>query len=167
MADAKSGGKWLVGIIVAGVVVVVAVVVAAVLVGTFTVGEETQPASAGAGDSGGEAPDLVRKSIAVTDANFQREVLESDAPVLVDFWAPWCPPCRMVAPVLEKLAGEYDGRLKVCKLNVDEGRQTAGTYKIESIPTLKIFKGGKVVDEMVGLSRTYEADLKKMIESHL
>ncbi|MBI3193182.1 MAG: thioredoxin [Ignavibacteriae bacterium] len=85
-----------------------------------------------------------------TDTNFQHEVLHSQVPVLVDFWAPWCGPCRMVAPVVEQLASEFAGKVKVVKLNTDENQQTAETYGIMSIPTLAIFKNGQVVDGVVG-----------------
>jgi thioredoxin 1 len=94
-------------------------------------------------------------------------VLESDIPVMVDFWAPWCRPCLIAAPVLEKMAGEFAGRLKVCKLNVDQARSTAMKYGIRSIPTLIIYKDGKVVDQIVGVSPDYEAQLRRKIESHL
>jgi thioredoxin 1 len=107
------------------------------------------------------------RPINVSDDNFEDEVLESDIPVLVDFWAPWCGPCRMAAPVLEKIAQEYQGKLKVCKLNVDEGRQTAMKYSISGIPTLNIYKDGEVVDQMIGVSPNYESDLKKKIESNI
>jgi thioredoxin 1 len=89
--------------------------------------------------------------IKVDDTNFEKEVLESGIPVLVDFWAEWCGPCRMIAPLIDELAGEYEGKVKVCKLNVEEGAQTASTYGVMNIPTLIIFKGGKVADKMVGL----------------
>ncbi len=86
----------------------------------------------------------------VTDSSFQGEVLESDVPVLVDFWAPWCGPCRMVAPVVEEIAEQYEGQVKVVKLNTDENPQVASQYGIRSIPTLMIFKGGQRVDMVVG-----------------
>ena len=86
----------------------------------------------------------------VTDASFKDDVLESDVPVLVDFWAPWCGPCRMVAPVVEEIAEQYDGQVKVVKLNTDENPQVASKYGIRSIPTLMIFKGGQRVDMVVG-----------------
>ena len=90
------------------------------------------------------------KPIIVSDASFRREVLESDLPVLVDLWAPWCGPCHMIAPVVEKLAGDYAGRLKVAKLNVDENPSTANAYHVQGIPTLLIFRNGRVVDRIVG-----------------
>lgn len=88
--------------------------------------------------------------VKVTDENFKAEVLESEIPVLVDFWAEWCGPCRMVAPVVEAIAEEYAGKLKVAKLNVDENPQTTSQYGIMSIPSLFIFKGGQVIEKMVG-----------------
>ncbi len=86
----------------------------------------------------------------VTDSNFKEEVLENEAPVLVDFWAPWCGPCRMVAPVVEEIAEQYEGKVKVVKLNTDENPNVASQYGIRSIPTLMIFKGGQRVDMVVG-----------------
>jgi len=107
------------------------------------------------------------KPVEVTDANFKEEVLDSKTPVLVDFWAPWCGPCLMAAPVLEKIAQIYQGKLKVCKLNVDDARLTALEYGIMSIPTLNIFKDGEVVDQIIGVTPSYESDLKKKIGPYL
>jgi thioredoxin 1 len=90
------------------------------------------------------------KPVEVSDTNFQEEVISSDKPVLVDFWAIWCGPCKMIAPLVEELAKEYDGRLKVAKVDVDANPKTAIQYGIRSIPTLMIFKGGQVVEQMVG-----------------
>ena len=86
----------------------------------------------------------------VTDGNFQAEVLEADKPVLVDFWAPWCGPCRMVAPVLEEISKEREGSLKVVKLNVDDNQQTAARYDVMSIPTLIVFKNGEPATRIIG-----------------
>ena len=85
-----------------------------------------------------------------SEENFNEEVIASAQPVLVDFWAPWCGPCRMVAPIVEEIASEYEGKIKVVKLNTDENQNVAMTYGIRSIPTLGIFKGGKVVDSIIG-----------------
>jgi thioredoxin 1 len=87
----------------------------------------------------------------VTDDSFQNEVLNADQPVLVDFWAPWCGPCRQIGPVIEQLAGENVGSAKVVKLNVDEAPDSAQSYGVSSIPTLMVFKGGEVVDRFVGV----------------
>jgi thioredoxin 1 len=87
---------------------------------------------------------------AVTDATFESDVLKADAPVLVDFWAPWCGPCRMVGPVLEKVAELYAGKVRVVKLNVDENQATSMKYGIRSIPTVALFMGGDVVDGVLG-----------------
>ena len=108
----------------------------------------------------------MNKNILVgTDENFTKTVLESDLPVLVDFWAPWCGPCRMVGPVVEELAEEYAGRCEFVKLNTDENMQVASSYGIMSIPTLAIFKNGKVVDGVVGAAP--KKMLKELIEKHL
>jgi len=90
------------------------------------------------------------KPLHLTDAVFDQEVTQSDKPVLIDFWAAWCGPCRMIAPIIEELAEEYDGKAKICKLDVDNNQQTAMTFGIRSIPTILIFKGGEVVDTIVG-----------------
>ncbi len=86
----------------------------------------------------------------LTDADFDSQVIKSDLPTLVDFWAPWCGPCKAIAPVVNELAAEYAGRVKMCNMNVDESPATPGKYGIRAIPTLILFKGGKVVDQIVG-----------------
>ena len=96
----------------------------------------------------------------VTDSSFQAEVIESDTPVLVDFWAPWCGPCRVVAPVLEEIAGER-GDLRIAKLNVDDNQQTAATFEVLSIPTLILFRNGQPVKKVIG------AYPKKKLEAEL
>ena len=88
--------------------------------------------------------------IEFTESNFENEVIQSDVPVLVDFWAPWCGPCKMVAPIVEEISGEYAGRLKVGKLNTDDNQMVASQFGIMSIPTLMIFKDGEVVERIVG-----------------
>jgi thioredoxin 1 len=89
-------------------------------------------------------------SVVVNDANFKQEVLDSKVPVLVDFWAEWCGPCRQVGPVLDELAQEFNGKVKVTKLNIDESQQTVGQFRIRSIPTLLFFKDGNVVKQLIG-----------------
>jgi len=101
------------------------------------------------------------KPFTFSDSNFQTEALQSDLPVVVDFWAAWCGPCRMIAPIIEELANEYEGKVKVGKLDVDDNQQTAINYGVRSIPTVLFFKGGKVVDTIVG------AVPKAQIVSHL
>lgn len=90
------------------------------------------------------------KPVEVTDGNFKNEVLESQLPVVVDFWAVWCGPCKMIAPIIEELANEYDGKMKFGKLDADMNPQVSTQYGIRSIPTLLVFKGGRVVDQIVG-----------------
>jgi thioredoxin 1 len=90
------------------------------------------------------------KPVAVTDTEFEQKVLQADVPVAVDFWAPWCAPCRVVGPILDKLAGEYDGRMVIAKVNTDEEGKWAGKFGIQGIPTIILFKDGKEVDRMVG-----------------
>jgi thioredoxin 1 len=104
--------------------------------------------------------------IAATTANFQSEVLSSSLPVLVDFWAVWCAPCRMIAPVVTEIANEYTGRLKVARLNVDDNQEIAQRYGIMSIPTLALFKGGVVVDQVVGAvpKRTITAKIDGLLQ---
>ena len=101
----------------------------------------------------------------ITDGNFEGEVLKSETPVLVDFWAPWCAPCRIISPIVEELAKEYDGKLKVVKLNVDDNPQTASKYGIMSIPSLLIFKKGQIAKTMIGAAG--KENLKKGIEEVL
>ncbi|MGB9701526.1 MAG: thioredoxin [Candidatus Kapaibacteriota bacterium] len=105
------------------------------------------------------------KPIHLTDDTFDSEVLKSDIPVIVDFWATWCAPCRMIAPIIEQFASEYEGRVKVCKLDVDNNQQVAMNYGIRSIPTVSIFKNGEVVDTIVGA--VPKTMLKERLEAHL
>ena len=103
--------------------------------------------------------------ISVTDASFEQEVLKSPAPVLVDYWAEWCGPCKMIAPVLEEIARDYDGRLKVAKLNVDENPSTPPKYGIRGIPTLMLFKNGAVEATKVGA--VSKSQLSAFLDGHL
>jgi thioredoxin 1 len=101
----------------------------------------------------------------VGDQNFEAEVLNSSVPVLVDFWAAWCAPCRMLAPVVETIAEKYEGQAKIVKLNVDENTLTSGKYGIKGIPTLLLFKDGVVQEQIVG--NTTKGAISKMIDNHL
>ena len=106
------------------------------------------------------------KIVEVTDQNFEEEVLNSDLPTEVDFWAPWCGPCKMVIPIYEKLSEEYDGRFKFCMINVDENQQMAMKYQIMSIPMQKYFADGQVVDEILGAvpEQTIRAKVEDILE---
>jgi thioredoxin 1 len=101
----------------------------------------------------------------VTDGNFESEVLKNDVPVLVDFWAPWCGPCRAMGPVVDELAEEYAGKIKVVKMNVDENSGTPSKYGIRAIPTLILFKGGEVVEQVTGA--VSKSSIKEMISSKI
>jgi len=104
-------------------------------------------------------------ALSVTDSSFKQEVLDSEVPVLVDFWAPWCGPCRMVAPVVDEIADQFAGQVKVVKVNTDENPSVANQYGIRSIPTLMIFKGGQRVDMVVGA--VPKTTLASTLEKHL
>lgn len=99
------------------------------------------------------------------DSNFQTEVLEAQEPVVVDFWAPWCGPCKMLAPTIDELAEDYSGKARVGKLNTDESREVAARHNINAIPTIMIFKGGQVVERITGLQR--KEHLAALIDKHL
>ena len=105
------------------------------------------------------------KPTETTDSTFKTEVIDNELPTLVDFWAPWCGPCRMVAPIVEELAEEYEGKVSFYKLNTDDNPQVASTYGIRSIPTLLVFKGGEPVGQIVGFRP--KGDLKKRLDEAL
>jgi thioredoxin 1 len=104
-------------------------------------------------------------TIEITDASFKSEVTDSAIPVLVDFWAPWCGPCKMIAPVLEEIASEYDGKVKVVKINIDENQTTPSNYGVRSIPTLILFKDGQEVEKIIGAQS--KENLKQMVDKSL
>ena len=108
---------------------------------------------------------MIKEPIHVNDANFEKVVLKSPVPVLVDFWAPWCGPCRMVAPALDRIAADYSGRLVVAKVNTDDNAEWAARYGVRSIPTLLLVSGGEVVDVQLG-AVSYET-LSGIVERHL
>ena len=105
------------------------------------------------------------KVVTITDAEFESSVLQSDKPVILDFWAEWCQPCKMLSPTVEAIAGEYEEKIKVGKLNVDDNPNTATKYGIRGIPTLLFFKGGEVVQQMVGVKS--KTEIKKVIDENL
>ncbi len=108
---------------------------------------------------------MAGKAEAVTEQNFDADVVKSPIPVLVDFWATWCGPCKMIAPIVEELAGEYEGKLKVRKLDVDEAGTVAARYSVMSIPTLGIFRGGEMIERIVGYMP--KEQLKRRIDAAL
>ena len=105
-------------------------------------------------------------AVEFSDNTWDAEVLQSDKPVLVDFWAPWCAPCRMLAPTIEKLATEYAGKVKVGKLNTDDNRDAASNFRVSSIPTVIFFKGGKEVGRLVGVNpeARFKSEIEKLLE---
>ena len=105
------------------------------------------------------------KIVTVSDAEFESSVLQGDKPSLIDFWAEWCQPCKMLAPTVEEIAGEYEDRILVGKLNVDDNPATATKYGIRGIPTLLLFKGGQVVQQLVGVKS--KAEIKKVIDENI
>jgi thioredoxin 1 len=105
------------------------------------------------------------KPIEITDSNFEKEVVESDKPVLLDFWAVWCGPCKHIAPVVEEIANDYDGKLKVGKVDVDNNPEISMKFGIRSIPTLMVFKGGKVVEQVIGA--VHKRNLLEKVTPHL
>ena len=103
--------------------------------------------------------------IEVSDSNFESEVVNSDVPVLIDFWAPWCGPCRAIAPIVEEISSSYEGKIKVGKMNVDENQATTMKFGIRSIPTLIMFKGGEAVDQIIGA--VPKGEIEKVVQRSL
>jgi thioredoxin 1 len=101
----------------------------------------------------------------ITKNNFEQEVLNSDKAVLVDFWAPWCGPCRAVGPIIDELAGEYEGKMKISKLNVDDEGEIAAKFRVMSIPTIMVFKNGEVVEKVIGAKS--KSELASLIDRHI
>jgi len=108
---------------------------------------------------------MTENMVVLTDETFAKDVAASDQPILVDFWAPWCYPCRMIAPVLEALAADYAGKVTIAKLNVDDNPRTAGAFGVASIPTLVLFKGGKPVDVIIGARP--RAEIEDVLKKHI
>lgn len=109
----------------------------------------------------------MKYAVEVTDQSFTDQVLNATEPVLVDFWAPWCPPCRMLGPTIESLAEQYQGRARVVKMNVDENEQSAARYGIKALPTLLLFKGGRVVERQIGVPSNPQQQLAGLLEHQL
>lgn len=103
--------------------------------------------------------------IEISDSNFESEVVKSDVPVLVDFWAPWCGPCRAIAPIVEEISSAYEGKIKVGKMNVDENQSTTMKFGIRSIPTIIMFKGGEAVDQIIGA--VPKGEIEKVVEKSI
>ena len=108
---------------------------------------------------------MSENTVELTDSNFEQEVLQSPVPVLVDFWASWCAPCRLIAPAVEAIAKDYAGRAKVGKVNVDENMSTSSKYSIKGIPALLVFKGGELRDQIVGASS--KENIQAMLDRHM
>ncbi len=107
----------------------------------------------------------MEKVLELTDKNFDQEVLKSSLPVLVDFWAPWCGPCKMIGPIIDELAEEYKGKANIVKINIDENSETSAEYEIRSIPTILIFKDGYIVESVQGSKA--KSELKQLLDKHI